>query len=298
MDHIGKKIVNTSLQNAADQHGKALFIREPNEKSYQFIAKGYPTKPRDIKAKTAETGLVAGLVPVDPRFSKIHNDPHLVEKYQHSNNELLEAKNTEFKKAYHSKEVDGQTHFASYKEKTDPHGNTYLDQKWKTTKQLENEKGGWKKIEVMGKDVKDSSGHTATLPITGDVDIAFEAHPVQHKLSKSSFDLNNDPAQGMITPHEVKLSDSINQHARRMSSQNQQIVNHGFHAHDPSGSELTDKVKVYKPGSKSPKPETVSPEQLKSYMKENLPEYRKVQITNPALKKHLGSAIDLNSVEE
>lgn len=59
-----------AIMAIAKRNDEIYIIRPVNPKATEWVKKGYSTKPMPVKAKSAERGPFAGLIPADPRLSK------------------------------------------------------------------------------------------------------------------------------------------------------------------------------------------------------------------------------------
>src|SRR4051812_35359805 len=62
-----------AIQNTEKKFQIRILSRQINPDSLKFLEENYPSKPMALKAKTAEEGLIAGLVPIDQDLSKSRN---------------------------------------------------------------------------------------------------------------------------------------------------------------------------------------------------------------------------------
>ncbi len=74
LTEMSKERINDAIQVAEKQLGIRILSRKTNVNSLKYLEMGYPSKPIDLKAKTAATGIIAGLIPLDQRLSKADED--------------------------------------------------------------------------------------------------------------------------------------------------------------------------------------------------------------------------------
>ena len=240
---IGKNIVQLAAQNTANETGKMIAYRALNPESYKYIASGFPTKPMAIKGKSAQGNLIGGLIPVDARFSKAAGKPE--QEYNTQLNKELLAKNPNFEMIYHSREVDGVTQIAVFKE-VSVIGKTLIVEQWKSESELLSAPGEWTKYELIGMKTTDEQGNVSVKPVTADVDLAFVG---KEKLgSEDTEPVYYHETKGHVSPTENYILKAYNKNARKIGAV-QDLVNHGSQANDPGDAELEGKVAIAVPKS-------------------------------------------------
>jgi hypothetical protein len=241
---IGKNMVQISAQRAADETGKMIAYRTLNPESYRYIALGFPTKPMAVKGKSAQGSLIGGLIPVDAKYSKSAGKPDQ-EKYTQLNRELL-SKNPEFEMVHLTRDFNGVTQTAVFKEVT-LDGKKSIIEQWKSDLDLLNSPDEWIKYELIGKKVKDEQGKTEVKPITADVDLAFVGK--QKDDNQETEPVYYHETKGYVTQTENRVLKAYNKNARGIGVVHD-LVNHGSQANDPSDAELEGKVIIAIPNGK------------------------------------------------
>ena len=88
---LGQALVDRSIYKAAKKDMLFIAMSQPAE-SFRWVARGinFVTKPHTIKPKSAPDGcIIGGLIPVEQKYSKIGDNPELLNRYQTIMDELL-----------------------------------------------------------------------------------------------------------------------------------------------------------------------------------------------------------------
>lgn len=253
LSRIGKYIASNALQRAADETHSIIAIRSINRHAYRYIALGAVSKTMAIKAKTANTGLIRGLIPVQSELSKTGTDEAATLKANLATQTLLST-HPEFKAMHLISIRNERPYIAAYK--VDSRGKPIrfgqsTVQTWKTPEELEAEldekREGeleygsedfphWKAIQVLATDQNQL--------ISSDADLAFvkkdTSTPHTHALDVP----HHHATLGHTTENEIEIISAINAHIDGPN-----LVNHGSASHDPSHIPIVDAVKVFYPAT-------------------------------------------------
>lgn len=217
LTEVGQKKILAALQSTEKQLHIKILTRETNPASLKYLGMGYPSKPMMLKSKTADKGIVAGLVPIDQNLSKTPKRD--LQKYT----ALIHAgiQNGIYKAV--PLEEDGSVGVIA------PSGR----QCWQPKKDL---KPTDRVIEVVG---DAASG----LPITGDLDLALITHPSgKTKKPELYTQILTTPLHGVESPFETIVREKINEvyqsqiqpgaltQTRRINN----LVNHGPEVRNPA----------------------------------------------------------------
>ncbi len=196
---VMKTHLGLTFRAVEEDKGVKVFSRQTNPMSLKFLGRGFPSKPKSIKAKTASTGLIAGLIPFEQNLSKADADSA---KYY----------NADLQKQLHAGTVikipfkrDG--FFAILDEKAEN------GQRWESEAHVL-DKSGLVKASYRDQVIEVVGDPASQLPITGDNDtalIAYKPRPDQdlntlNKERKIAPDLDN----GIESRLEAKVREEVN----------------------------------------------------------------------------------------
>ncbi len=258
LTRVGKNQVKFALQKTANDTGHAVGIRGINPDAYKHIARGAPTKPMEVKGKSAVGGELGGYIPVKAKFSKAGGTPE-VGHYNNLNKEMLAKHSDKFAATTVTRvNTSGERQTLVYKRIKDRNGNVVLNsnggkiykQTWKTDQKLAAKPGKYKPIQVIGQKSIDSKGNTTISPITADADLALVGTRRDSISQKYHDTLALRGSKGLATQTDEKVIESYN----RNSGTKNPLMHHGPAAFDPANTPLgkSEKIIVAVPGQSGP----------------------------------------------